>query len=153
MYIGNVATRARSREARRVRLTICCDALSAFVCGLLIPVCIGCGAPGEPTPPTPPTPVAVADLSAHQLGDGVQLKFTVPAKTVAGDKLTELPAVEVLRGEARTDGTPDAKSFRVVETVPGAMLADSLVDERVELLEAVSPDVMRTHPGAILTYT
>src|ERR1700726_4285834 len=55
----------------------------------------GCGAPGEPTPPTPPVPVAITDLAAHQAGDGVQLTFTMPAKTVSGDPLTETPAIEI----------------------------------------------------------
>src|SRR5215470_10267869 len=53
----------------------------------------GCGAPGEPTPPSPPVPVAVADLSARQSGDGVQLTFALPAKTIHGDRLTESPSI------------------------------------------------------------
>src|SRR5215813_12098364 len=122
--------RARVRERRRTIACLCHVPLFAAVL-------FGCGAPGEPTPPSPPVPVAVRDLSAHQLGDAVQLRFTVPAKTVAGDKLAELPAVEVLRGDVRPDGTPDVKSFSVVETVPGAMLADKIVDERVEILNVI----------------
>ena len=58
----------------------------------------GCGAPGEPTPPTPPVPAAVTDLAAHQAGDGVQLIFTLPAKTITGDRLALPPAVEIVRG-------------------------------------------------------
>ncbi len=49
----------------------------------------GCGAPGEPTPPSPPVPVAVTDLAAQQAGDAVQLTFTMPPKTVAGERLAE----------------------------------------------------------------
>src|SRR5271168_374933 len=82
----------------------------------------GCGAPGEPTPPSPPVPVAVADLVAQQAGDGVQLIFTLPAKSIAGDRLTEPPAVEVVRGAPKPDGSPDTKSFRVVYTIPGSLV-------------------------------
>src|SRR5208282_6939812 len=79
-----------------------------------------CGAPGEPLPPSPPIPVAVTDLTAHQLGDGVLLTFTPPAKSTLGLRLTETPTLEVLRGSLRPDGTPDGKSFRVADTVPGS---------------------------------
>src|SRR5260370_332981 len=41
----------------------------------------GCGAPGEPTPPTPPVPVAIKDLAAQQVGDPVELTFTIPPRT------------------------------------------------------------------------
>src|SRR5580658_8996377 len=71
----------------------------------------GCGAPGEPTPPLPPVPVAVADLVAHQAGDGVQLIFSLPKKSITGDRLTAPPAVEIVRGTPKPDGSPDAKSF------------------------------------------
>src|ERR1700731_3308491 len=83
----------------------------------------GCGAPGEPQPPTPPVPQAIADLTAKQAGDGVLLTFTMPGKSTLGEKLQQAPAFEVLRGTLRADGTPDPKSFRVVDTVPGALVA------------------------------
>src|ERR1700722_14180959 len=82
----------------------------------------GCGAPGEPTPPTPPVPVAVTDLAAHQAGAGVQLIFTLPVKSLTGDRLAAPPAVEVVRGAPKQDGSPDTKSFRVVYTIPGAVV-------------------------------
>src|SRR5215468_2368926 len=75
----------------------------------------GCGAPGEPQPPTPPVPQAVVDLTAKQAGDGVLLTFTMPGKSTLGDRLQQVPAFEVLRGTLRPDGTPDPKSFRVVD--------------------------------------
>ncbi len=79
----------------------------------------GCGAPGEPTPPSPPIPAAVVDLSVRQAGDAAELTFSLPSKTISGVRLTEMPACDVYRGEFKTDGTPDAKSFRMVYTVPG----------------------------------
>src|SRR6267378_1882995 len=82
----------------------------------------GCGAPGEPVPPTPPVPVAIKDLAARQIGDGVQLAFTLPTNSVTGDRLPEPPAVEILRGTVKPDGSADAKSFRVVYKIPGALV-------------------------------
>src|SRR5580700_9990930 len=98
----------------------------------------GCGAPGEPTPPTPPVPVAITDLAAHQAGDGVQLVFTLPAKSVTGDRLAAPPAVEIVRGMPKPDGSPDAKSFRVVYTIPGSLVENYVTDEHVKFIEPVA---------------
>jgi hypothetical protein len=112
----------------------------------------GCGAPGEPTPPAPPIPSMVTDLSAHQRGDGVQLAFTLPRKSTTGDRLADTPAIEVLRGTAKEDGAPEAKSFRVVETIPGELVARDLKEERVEVTDPISPDETKAHPGLRVAY-
>src|SRR5260221_6212472 len=83
----------------------------------------GCGAPGEPQPPTPPIPQGVNHLIAKKAGDGVLLTFTMPVKSTLGDRLQQLPTFEVYRGCLRPDGLPVPKSLRVVDTVPGALLA------------------------------
>src|SRR6266481_7290255 len=105
---------------RRPRIP-CFEVSPAVLLFLLV---AGCGAPGEPTPPSPPVPVAVTDLAAQQMGDTVQLTFTMPPKTVKGERLTETPAIEILRGALKPDGSPDVKSFRTVETIPGALAGD-----------------------------
>ncbi len=112
----------------------------------------GCGAPGEPVPPTPPVPVAIKDLAAHQIGDGVQLAFTLPTNSVTGDRLPEPPAVEILRGVNRPDGAPDAKWFRVVGTIPGALVTDFVTQKRVEYIDVISPRDPETGAGATLVY-
>jgi hypothetical protein len=76
----------------------------------------GCGAPGEPQPPSPPIPSTVNDLAAHQQGNGVQLVFTLPSRTLASEKLTEPPAIEIFRGSLKSNGSPDDKSFKLVYT-------------------------------------
>jgi hypothetical protein len=124
---------------------------SPLLFGFLL-VLAGCGAPGEPVAPTPPTPTAITDLAARQAGDGVQLTFTMPTKTVRGERLTEAPAVEVLRGAARPDGSPDTKSFRVVDTIPGALVGKYRTDDHVQLVSPVAPEETRAHPGATLVY-
>ncbi len=115
-------------------------------------VLLGCGAPGEPTPPSPPVPVGVTDLSAQQAGDAVQLTFTLPGKTITGDKLAEPPAVEILRGALKPDGTPDNNSFRVVYTIPGSLMDNYAAEGYVRFADAVPPEETRAHPGATLAY-
>ena len=112
----------------------------------------GCGAPGEPTPPSPPIPVAVSDLTAQQIGDGVQLTFSMPPKTTAGERLTETPAIEILRGALKPDGSPEAKSFRIIETIPGALVGDYRAADKVQVVNRISPDELRAYPGAALAY-
>jgi hypothetical protein len=112
----------------------------------------GCGAPGEPIPPSPPIPVAVNDLTAHQAGDGVQLIFTLPINSVSGDRLTAPPAVEVVRGVPKPDGSPDKKSFRVVYTIPGSLMDNYVSEGHVKFIDPVAPSETREHPGSTLIY-
>jgi hypothetical protein len=112
----------------------------------------GCGAPGEPTPPSPPIPAAVADLTARQTGDGVQLTFTLPTKTVTGERLADPPAVDILRGAPRPDGSPDPKSFRVVYTVPGSLVDNYRAEDHVQFVDPVSPEEARARAGGPFVY-
>ncbi len=112
----------------------------------------GCGAPGEPTPPTPPVPVAITDLTAHQAANGVQLMFTLPAKSITGDRLASPPAVEIVRGTPKPDGSVDGKSFRVVYTIPGSLVENFIVEDHVKFIDPISPAETRARPGASLFY-
>ncbi len=125
---------------------------SQFVWLVSVFVLVGCGAPGEPVPPTPLIPTAIADLTAQQAGDGVMLTFTMPGKSVSGEKLKDISAMEVLRGSLAADGTPDEKTFRVVETVPGAMIASYSEKGKVHLLDPVPAEEIRTHSGQSVVY-
>src|SRR5882724_8690339 len=100
----------------------------------------GCGAPGDPVPPSPPVPAAIKDLTAHQAGDGVQLSFTLPSNSISGEKLPASPAVEILRGTVRPDGSADAKSFRVVYTIPGALVDSYRADGQVRFTDPIAPE-------------
>jgi hypothetical protein len=147
MVIRNLRN-AILRETEAARLS----SLVFQVSTLTFLIAAGCGAPGEPTPPTPPVPVAVTDLAAHQTGDGVQLIFTLPAKTIAGDRLTAPPAVEIVRGAPKPDGSPDAKSFRVVYTIPGSLVENYISEGHVKFVDPVSPAETRARPGSPLAY-
>lgn len=142
-----------SRHLEALRIRPCANSrfnfrISIFALLLLA----GCGAPGEPTPPSPPIPVAISDLAAQQAGDAVQLTFTLPAKTVSGERLADTPAIEILRGTLKPDGSPDAKSFRTVETVPGALVESYRSAEKVQITNRVSPDDLRAYPGGTIAY-
>src|SRR6266496_2505491 len=108
--------REGTRISIRVRPT---EVFPIFV--YLFSICVfsaGCGAPGDPIPPTPPVPAAVTDLTANQAGDGVQLIFTPPTNSISGEKVATAPALQILRGTVKPDGSTDVKSFRVVDTIP-----------------------------------
>src|SRR6266436_2406405 len=112
----------------------------------------GCGAPGDPVPPSPPVPVAITDLAARQLGDGVLLSFTLPTNSVSGNRLPEPPAVEILRGTGGRDGTPDPKSFRVVDTIPSALVTGYVTQKRMEFIDVLSPQGPGASPSATFVY-
>jgi regulator of extracellular matrix RemA (YlzA/DUF370 family) len=112
----------------------------------------GCGAPGEPVPPSPVVPVAIKDLAAQQAGDGVQLLFTLPSNSVSGERLSTPPAVEILRGATKPDGSADAKSFRVVYTIPGALVENYRGEGRVRFTVPIAPEETKAQPGAAVAY-
>src|SRR5215469_11557456 len=112
----------------------------------------GCGAPGDPVPPSPTVPVAVSDLVARQAGDGVELVFSLPAKSVSGEKLGAAPAIEIVRGSLQANGAPDPKSFRVVYTIPGALVGNYFVAGHVRFTDPISPEESKAHPGASYAY-
>lgn len=121
----------------------------------LLALCIfiaGCGAPGDPIPPSPLVPVAVSDLDAHQAGDGVELVFSLPPKTVSGEKLTAPPAIEIVRGSLKANGAPDPKSLRVVYTIPGALVTNYVASGHVHFTDPIAPAETKEHPGAAYAY-
>src|SRR5258705_9930411 len=123
---------------------------SSLICLSLLAA--GGGAPGEPQPPTPPVPQAIADLTAKQAGDGVLLTFTMPGKSTLGERLQQVPRFEVLRGTVQPDGTPDPKSFRVVDTVPGTLVARYSQRGQVQFIDPVSPTDPQLRSGQPFVY-
>jgi hypothetical protein len=129
------------------------NVLTSIRISLVSLIISGCGAPGEPLPPTPPVAVAISDLTAHQAGDGVQLTFTMPGRSVTGDRLLSTPAVEVLRGAAKPDGSPDSKSLRVVDTIPGAVAEKYFVGDKVQFTDPLTPEETKAQEGKTAIYT
>ena len=127
--------------------------MPGIICiGFVLLVVAGCGAPGEPVPPTPPVAVAISDLTAHQAGDGVQLTFTMPGRSITGDRLLSTPAVEVLRGTTKPDGSPESKSLRVADTIPGALAEKYFVGDKVQFTDALTPEETKAQAGKIAIY-
>jgi hypothetical protein len=126
-------------------------AIFYFPCSILL-LTAGCGAPGDPVPASPPVPVAIKDLTAQQAGDGVQLSFTLPSNSISGEKLPAPPAVEILRGTVTSGGATDSKSFRVVYTIPGALVDSYRADGRVRFTDPIAPEETKSHPGGAVTY-
>lgn len=115
-------------------------------------VIAGCGAPGEPVPRMPPVPQAISDLAAKQAGTGVLLTFTMPGKSTLGDNLPQTPTFEIWRGGLDPSGKPDHKSFRVVDTVPGALVSRYLQRGQVNFLDPISPTDPQLLAGALFVY-
>jgi len=112
----------------------------------------GCGAPGEPQPPSPPIPAPISDLTARQQGNGVQLVFTLPIRTVAGNLLAEPPAMEIFRGSLKPDGSPDNKSFKLVYTIPGALADAHAAQGKIQFTDPLLPEDLRAKPGTMYAY-
>jgi hypothetical protein len=112
----------------------------------------GCGAPGEPRAPSPQVPAAIADLSARQDGDGVQLSFSLPSKSISGESLSASPAVEILRGTLKPDGAPDSRSFRVVDMIPGALIDNYRSGDHLQVTDPIVPEETKAHPGGAVAY-
>jgi hypothetical protein len=112
----------------------------------------GCGAPGEPTAPCPPVPAPIGDLTAHQQGNGVQLTFTLPVRTVAGDRLAEHPAIEIFRGALKPNGSPDEKTFKPVYNIPGALADSYSAQGKIQFTDPLPAEELRATPGASYAY-
>jgi hypothetical protein len=149
--------RSRTRKIRRridqQRRTAWPKSPLWVIAALMLALAIaGCGAPGEPVPPTPPIPATISDLSARQVGDAVELSFSLPSKTVDGDPLKEPPAVEILQTGTQPDGSPDLKHLQVVSTTPGALVPKLIENGLARITSPVSPEGIKTHPGEKLSY-
>lgn len=140
-------------KSRAIKVSLTGSADFGFRVSVLVCLwMLGCGAPGEPVPPSPPVPAAIKNLAARQAGDGVELTFTLPSSSISGEKLQASPAVEILRGTVKPDGSADAKSFRLVYAIPGAMVSNYLADDRISFIDPIAPEETKARPGAAFAY-
>lgn len=138
---SRISFRRKVGHLRRLLFDVRFLSLAALL-AMLITIA-GCGAPGEPVAPAPQIPTPISDLAANQSGDAVQLTFTLPARTTKGERLLESPAVEILRGSLKPDGSPEPKSFRVIFTIPGAMVENYVSDDKFHFLDHIPADALR----------
>ncbi len=132
-----------SRAHKTSVLPICC--ILFFLIG-------GCGAPGELMAPSANVPADITNLSARQNGDGVHLTFSMPVRSVSGDRLVTPFAIEILRGTTTPDGSPDLKSLRVVDTIPDSLTGKYLVADKIEFTDPLAPEEISKHPGSVFVY-
>src|SRR5258708_5321865 len=99
------------------------------------PVACPAGAPAAPHPGAPP-----------------KLFFPSQKKPVGADPPTTPPAAEILRGTLKPDGSPDSKSFRVVETIPGALLGEYRTADKVQITNRITADELRASHDPALAY-
>ncbi len=112
----------------------------------------GCGAPGEPRPPQPPVPVAISDLAARQMGDGVALTFTLPRDSTDGQRLAEPATVEIFRGTVPEGKPARNAATRLVYTIPSALVETYLTDNRVRFLDPIPAEEIRGHANDRFLY-
>jgi hypothetical protein len=142
-------TRRASRSSRisNIEYRICLLILAAVFCES------SCGVPAEPQPRRPIIPVAVADLAAHQRGDGGQLTFTAPTKDLEGEALAAAPNIEILRGFAPASAqSPGSGSLHLVYTLTGPALDDYRKAGRIEFQDAMQPEEVASHAGERMFY-
>ena len=82
----------------------------------------------------------------------MQLSFTLPSKSTSGERLASSPAVEILRGALKPDGSLESKSFRVVDTIPGALIDNYRSDDHLQFTDPIAPEETKAHPGASVSY-
>jgi len=56
---------------------------------------VGCGVPGEPLPPLLEIPAAINDLTAVQVGDHIEVTWSVPHLTTEGTRVRELDRMDI----------------------------------------------------------
>ena len=112
----------------------------------------GCGAPGDPQTRRPPVPVAITDLAAHQAGSGVALTFTLPKKTIEGEKLSEPPTIEIYRGFTPPESPQKKANSRLVFAIPSALVDNYLTEGRMEFVDPIPAEELASHPGEQTVY-
>ncbi|MBI2818007.1 MAG: hypothetical protein HYX72_13820 [Acidobacteria bacterium] len=65
----------------------------------------GCGVPGEPLPPLLEIPAPVSDLAATQIGNKIQLAWSVPQLTTEGTRVRRLDRMELYGAFLHADAT------------------------------------------------
>jgi len=65
---------------------------------------LSCGVQGPPQPPRIEVPERIADVSVHQVGQRLEIGFTLPQQAQDGERLTKPLEIELLRARL----TPDA---------------------------------------------
>jgi hypothetical protein len=74
--------------------------IQALVLGSAAGWLFGCGVQGTPYPPRLERPAKITDLSVVQIGQSLEVHFSLPQQTTDGERLTKPLEVEILRSVA-----------------------------------------------------
>jgi hypothetical protein len=90
-------TARRSDPLPLIKVTPLRCAANSFLLLLGVLLLGACAAESPPRPPRIQRPLAVQDLSAHQVGATIELRFTLPTDATDGESLTKPLEVEIFR--------------------------------------------------------
>jgi hypothetical protein len=76
----------------------------------------------------------------------------MPGRSITGDRLLSTPAFEVLRGGTKPDGSPDLKSLRVVDAIPGALAEKYFVGDKLQFTDPLTPEETKAQEGKMAIY-
>lgn len=129
--------------------------LTLIVIGALFAV--GCAAPGQPVTRRPAAPTPITDLSAQQLGNRIELTFTLPKQTVQGRPLRQPPQLEIYREyvSASVAGSANAQVSapqRLVLTVPSQMVANYREGDLIRLSDHLAAADLSANAGNQAVY-
>ena len=96
-----LATRALPRRTRAFRRAgLFTRVFAALIVAVAAGCQYGCGVQGTPHPPRLERPATIPDFKAAQVGQGLDLHFTLPQQTTEGTRLTKPLELEILRALA-----------------------------------------------------
>ena len=122
-------------------------------CLLACALVAGCAAPGEPTARHPVVPVAVTDLGALQYGGAFALTFTMPARSMDREALTEHPTIEIYRTALPPGSAPDKKTaWRLAYTIPSEQVDAYLKAGHIEFHDPLTADDFARAAGSSVAY-
>ncbi len=111
--------------------------------------------PGPPVPPIAKVPQAPSGLTARQVGERVQLRWTLPRLHTDGTRLDGPPKIEVLRTFV-TSGLPSPEAFaaeaNVVYSLPGQVVSSFLQGDIVAFPDVLNAGLLREQSGRMAVY-
>lgn len=111
--------------------------------------------PGPPVPPTPKIPQAPTALTARQVGERVQLRWTLPRLNTDGTRLDGPPKIEILRTFV-AGGLPSAEAFaaeaKVVYSLPEQVVSSFLSGDIVAFPDVMNPGLLREQSGRMAVF-
>ncbi len=114
-----------------------------------------CGVPGPPVPPIAKVPQVPSGLTARQVGERVQLRWTLPRLNTDGTRLDGPPKIAILRTFVASDlPSPEvfAAEAKVVYSLPGPVVSSFLQGDIVAFPDVLNSGLLREQSGRMAVY-